>query len=767
MNFMEMVAKITMNSEDFNKGVNDAQSSFNGLGSSIAGGAKKIGQVAVGAFTACATAIGGTTTALVANAKAVAQEMDAIDKNSQKLGISTTSYQEWDFVLEHCGSSVDSLKGAMKTMNKEFESSIDVINATHDAEAELERQLDSGEITFEEYNKQYDELYDNAYKDLGALGELGFSMSEIEQMAGDSDKAFAMIVEKLQQMPEGAERTALATDLLGKSAQELAPLLNMSADETSQLIEQVHELGGVMDEDAVKAGANFQDSLTNLKTAIGGMKNGIMTEFLPSMTTVMDGLTALFSGDEGGIAKITQGIEEFAQKVNEKLPQIIQTAGQILNALISALPQAFQAIASQLPSILEQAIPVLIDAVVGLADAVVDALPSIVDAIEKNLDKITSGLQKIVTSIGQIILKLTPKILPMLLRVGMQLVTELAKGFAENASEIIASIIQLVNIIIQELTNPDTLMTLIQASFTIVTAIAQGILENLPLLVDTLFTLLGNITEFLIEHADDVLNSALDLFQAIGEGALQAGAKILEKIGELLSKILGFEGLGKWFTDVYDKAKSIFENIGNAVFNAFNTIQNTLREFGEKIWNGIKEGIGDLFEKGKEMVMKIVDGIKSAWHYVTEALNPTTGTGMQDTVKKYKEMGEQNAQAYVDGQAEGFEVRSPSRKMKYIGEMVMAGFADGIEDESTDAFADIENTFSDMELPDLVIGAKRGEKGSSNAMTMRLDGLEQAINNLANRKEVIPIYVGGRQIDEVVVDSKNRVIKRSGGQVNA
>lgn len=766
MNVMDLVAKISLDSQEYEKGVGQAQSSFAGLGSSIASGAKTIAKVGVGAFMALGTAIVGSTTALIKNASETAKMCDEIDKQSQKLGITTESYQEWDFVLQHCGSSVDSLKGGMKTMRKEFESARDVIAKTAEADAELERQLESGEITLDEYNKAYDELYDSAYQDVGALGKLGFSLQEIADMSEDPDLAFKNIIAKLQEMPEGAERTALATELLGKSAQELAPLLNMSADETAEMVEQCHELGGVMDDEAVKAGANFQDSLTNLKTTLTGAKNNLMTEFLPSLTTVMDGLTALFSGDDSGIGKIKQGIEDFANKLNEKLPKVLETIGGIAESLISALPSFFDAIASQLPSLIQTLIPVLINAVVGLADAIEKALPEVLKSIESNISVITSGLSKILTSVGKIILKLVPVLLPMLIRVGLELIKALAQGFTENASEVINAIVSTVNVIIQELTNPETLTTLLECGIQIILAIVQGIMENLPLIIECMLTLVGNILSwFITDGAGMLLSGALDMFKSIGDGLLKAWDYIVGKIGELFGNILGEDGIGGWGADIIDKALGVFEKIGDGISQAWENIKQAVMDFGGKIWQGIKDGVGDLFKKGQEMVEKIVEGIKSVWHKVTHFIG-SSGTIDNDELKeKMKEAGYDVGEAYYEGQAEALDVHSPSRKMMYLGEMTMKGFSEGIVDEADDSKDDIDRAFDDLNSPfEDVLTVDKKKTSAQGSLASLANKLESMMSN--QRPTVIPVYIGNRQIDEIYVDSKQRVTLRSGGQVN-
>ena len=722
MNVMDLVAKISLDSQDYEKNVESSKKSFSALGSSIASGAKTIAKVGVGAFTAISTAIGGATTAVIKNAGETASYADNIDKLSQKMGFTTDAFQEWDFIMQHNGSSIESVKGAM---------------------IKLDKALDSNS---------------EAFKELGLNAEAMQNMS--------SEEKWEASIKALQGVTDETKKAELAQELFGKSYQEFMPLLNQTADETERMKQEVHDLGGVMSEDAVKAGAQYKDSLQNLKTALTGAKNNLMGEFLPSLSTVMDGLTKLFSGDESGIGMIKKGIEDFAQKLNEKLPKVIQTAGSILTSLISALPQAFEAIASQLPSILEQAIPVLIDAVVGLADAVVSALPKIIEAIEKNIDKITSGLQKILMAVGQIILKLTPKLLPMMIKVALELVKSLAKGFIENASEVIRAIFELVDVIVKELTNPDTLSQLLECGIQIIIALAQGLLENLPMLLGTVLTVISNVVTFLITDGIPlILQGAWDMFKAIGDGLMKAWDYITSKLGEMIGNIIGEDGIGGWLSDVIDGAKAVFEGIGDAIGQAWETIKDGIVQFGKDIWNGIKEGLGDMLEKGKELINSLFEGLKKGWDKVKNFFGGTSIVDAEEIKKQMKEAGVSGAEAYVDGQKEGFDINSPSKKMKWIGEMVMSGYAEGMEDETPDAVNKIQDAMNDVDYGAVTIdslayspsGAKAGKS---------MDRLIDLARANSQKPEIIQLMLGNRIIEELYIDAKRNITTRSGGQVN-
>ena len=716
MNVMDLVAKISLDSQDYEKGVGDAKSSFAGLGSSIASGAKSIAKVGVATFTAIGTAIGGATTALISNAKETAAYADNIDKMSQKVGMSAEKFQEWDFIMQHNGSSIDAVKGAM---------------------VKLEKAVDA---------------------DSEAFKRLGLNQATLQDMS--KEEQWESVVKHLQEIEDETEKAELANEIFGKSYQELMPLLNSSKEDTEALKSQVHELGGVMSDEAVKAGAQFQDSLMNLKTALTGAKNNLMGEFLPSLSTVMDGLSALFSGDESGIGKVKEGIESFAEKLNEKLPQVIQTVGGIANSLISALPALFETVADQLPSILEQAIPTLINAVVALSDSIVKALPKLLSAIQSNIGTITSGISKIVSAIGKIILQLAPTILPMMLKVAVQLIQELARGFSENASEVIGAIIEIVNMLVQELTNPETLMTILDCGLQILTALVNGIAENLPMLLETMGTLIVNITTFLIEAIPELVsNIGQNGAKIITEVIPQILTSLGEALGNLLFYILNEEGIGGWLSDIIGKAKTVFEGIGQGVMDAVSWIKEKVEGLASDILGWIEDGLKGIFDIGKNLMEGLWDGIQNCGQYIWDGI---------------KGVGE----AVLDVLSAPFEIFSPSHATARMGKYLMLGLEEGVEDNADSAFRGIQDAMDEgmdsLHLDDLSLGVtasvKSGKSGSGSVY--KTENLIGDIANILTRLEQqgftfnLPVFIGERQFAEQVYNSRQMLQKRSGGQVD-
>ena len=218
---------------------------FDGLHS----GLSKIGDVATqatkiiaGIATAVGAAAAATTKVLFDSAQATAQYGDEIDKNSQKVGLSAEAYQKWDYAMQISGSSMADCTTGMKTLTNKLD---DFKNGSKNAT--------------ETFNK------------------LGISIDDVQNLSRED--VFALTVQRLQNVTDETEKAALANDLFGKSGQELMPMFNMTNEETQKLIEEAEKYGMVMSDDAVKASADFNDSLTRLQKTTTGVKNKLGIDF--------------------------------------------------------------------------------------------------------------------------------------------------------------------------------------------------------------------------------------------------------------------------------------------------------------------------------------------------------------------------------------------------------------------------------------------------------------------------------------------------------
>lgn len=561
MNVFELFAKLGLDTSEYDKGLDESEQKGSNFG-------QKLGKaVSTGAKVATA-ALAATTAATVAGAKAftsgvanVAQYGDNIEKTSQKLGIGVTKFQEWDYVMNIAGTSMNNMTMGMKTMTNQLDNAK---NGSADALAKFEA--------------------------------LGLSLEDIQSMS--REEIFEASIKGFQNMAESTERAALANDLFGRSGQELTPLFNMTNEETQKLIETANQYGMVLSEDAVNASATFQDSLTTMRNTMTGLKNSMLSEFLPSFSLVMDGLSAIFAGDDSGLGKIDEGVNSFVENLNKVMPRVIQIGGRIMTSLL-------RSISSNLPKLLKQGSGVIKELISGI----IVALPSLLE----------SGIM-IVEMVGSALIENAG----LLLDSAISLVMKLGDSLVKNAPIIIPAIVSLITTIITTLTSPENLNAFIQGALQLIMALADGIVIALPQLVAIIPQVIVNLTQALIENFPMVLETVLYLIGALAVAVLSALASLagssLEEVADGLGDI--FMSIANWGKSVISWFTNIGTNIKNGVSNFFGKIGEFFSSGFENIRQKVTQGLEavktkftSIFENVKNIVKNAIDKLKSFFKF--------------------------------------------------------------------------------------------------------------------------------------------------------
>lgn len=278
MTLFETFAKLNLDTQAFDNGMRKAEKSGIRLKNSLEDSFSKIKKFAAGAISL--TVIKKGVDAVMDLATETSNAGDAIDKQSQVLGMSRKAYQEWDYILGQNGASIESMSVSMKTLNGLV---VDASNGSKEAKK-------------------------NA-KDLFA--QLGISFHEIENM--NPEEQFEAVVRAFQKMPAGARKSALAVKFFGRNGMELLPLLNSSSTSIDELRQRAQELGLVMSDELVDASADYNDSLDTLNRTFTAFKQAIVGKLLPVFTSAMNRITS-YAGkirkayDEKGFAGIFETI---------------------------------------------------------------------------------------------------------------------------------------------------------------------------------------------------------------------------------------------------------------------------------------------------------------------------------------------------------------------------------------------------------------------------------------------------------------------------
>lgn len=555
MNVFELFATLGLDTSSYDEGLDKSEqkgSNFGKkLGTVVATGAK----VGAAAIAATGAAVVGLSTSFAKGLVETSQYGDEIDKQSQRLGISAENYQRFDYALSIAGTSMGNMSIGMKTLTNKLD---DAKNGSEDA--------------------------------IAMFNKLGISFDDLQTMS--REEVFEQAIYGFQGMADSTERAALANDLFGRSGQELTPLFNMTTEETKKLMETAEEYGMVMSDDAVKASAGFKDSLTTLNATMTGFKNNMLSQFMPSVTTVVDGISAVFAGDKSGLEAIKKGIEDFGSKLSDVLPTFIELGSNIVSSLATA--------------IIENA-PTLIES--GL-----DALNTLVDALIDNADMIVGAVVKIVdVFVSKVI---DPERAARFTQAAVDIIVKLADGLTQALPQLLPAIVSVVVAIVTTLTEPNNLSLLINCSLQLIMALANGIVDALPELVGVIPTIIFNLTDAIIENFPQILETTLYLIGALVYAILQA-------LGNFLGQTLW--ELTEGFSNMFQKASDFGAKIGNWLGEKIQSGKNAVQNFFTSIGNFFTEGFNNIrnkvqtqLENIKTKFTSIFDNVKNVVHNAIE-----------------------------------------------------------------------------------------------------------------------------------------------------
>lgn len=431
-NIFSVFGTILVDNTKANKSIDDttkkAEDSSKGIGgafTSIAKGAAAVGTAVV----AGATTVG---TAAFKMASDTAETAGNIDDAAKKVGMSAEEYQKWAYAAKLGGMETSKLEALMVKQQKAF------------ADAK-----DGSAAMSEAYER------------------LGVDISKIE----NSGDAFNEVIAKLADMEDETERNALANDIFGKSYADLAPMLAEGSEGIAAWKQELEDLGGVMSNETVEAGANLGDTIDRITTSADGIKNSLGGAVLPIVQTVLN-------------------------LVLDKMPMV----QSIITQLAPLITSVFGSLLPPLLNLAETLFPVLINLISTLLPPIqtiiISLLPVVTDLITMLLPPITQIIQMLLPLLINLITPLLPLLQPIfqLLQPFIDLLLILLEPLTQLLNMILPPLISLISKIISVAIVP--LQAALEMLASIIGSVVTTAFDNIKVKIETVKTVFSNIIDF-------------------------------------------------------------------------------------------------------------------------------------------------------------------------------------------------------------------------------------------------------------------------------
>lgn len=267
---------------------------------------QKSAKVAGAAIGAAFVAGAGAASILV---KQAIDSADAMAKMAQKAGVSVESLSTLAFAAELSGVEVGTLQSAMVKLTKGMS----------------DANMGTGE----------------AIKGFAALG---ISVKDSSGNLKDSDIMISEVAAKFAGMQDGANKTALAVAIFGKSGADLIPMLNQGASGLKAMQEEARALGLEIDGSSGPAAERFNDNLTRLNSVKKGFANQIMKAVLPALEGLTNNMVA--SAKSSGVlekaARSAAAGIKILMSVGAIVAGVFKTLGESLGGVAAMILQLFQ-----------------------------------------------------------------------------------------------------------------------------------------------------------------------------------------------------------------------------------------------------------------------------------------------------------------------------------------------------------------------------------------------------------------------------------------
>ena len=211
-------------------------------------------------------------------AKAGAAYADDILTMSTVTGLSTDALQEYQYMADLVDVSVETITGSITKLTRNM----------------LQAKDGTGEQA-------------------EAFAALGIQITNADGSLRDAQEVWDEVITALGQMSNETERDAYAMVLMGKSAQDLNPLIEAGADKINALRQEAHEAGAVLDEDMLATLGEMQDAFDRLSQQTDAFERILAGTLAPTITDIVNAIV----GAVQQMGNFIQRVQEAKQAIDE------------------------------------------------------------------------------------------------------------------------------------------------------------------------------------------------------------------------------------------------------------------------------------------------------------------------------------------------------------------------------------------------------------------------------------------------------------------
>lgn len=243
------------------------------------------------------TALAGVTAlgAMAVKAGAMADDLNTMSKQS---GFSTEEIQKWQYASDRIDVSIDTIVKAGAKLTKNMGSSTASVTEAFD--------------------------------------KLGVKVTDVEGNMRPVQDVFYETIEALSLIPNEVERDQLAMDLFGKSANELAGIIDDGGEALRTLGEEAMNAGMILSQDALDGANAFNDGLDKIKAQAQATFYSVGSQLAETLLPLMEELVTHIGNILEWVANLDSGTLKLIGTIllaTASLSTILKTISGVFSAL--------------------------------------------------------------------------------------------------------------------------------------------------------------------------------------------------------------------------------------------------------------------------------------------------------------------------------------------------------------------------------------------------------------------------------------------------
>lgn len=526
------------------------------------------------------------------------------------------------------------IKGLGKAIGAVGSAFINVGKQAVQSYAQYEQLVGGVDTLFGESSAKVQEYASNAYKTSGMSANqymetvTSFSASLISSLDGDTAKASEVANRAIIDMSDNANK--MGTDISsiqnayqGFAKQNYTMLDNLklgyggTKTEMERLIADASKMTSVQEELGITV-AEGDMSFANIANAISVVQKnmGLMGTTASEASGTISGSTgSMQSAWENLVTGIADDNADFETLVNNLVESIVGKDGEggFINNMLPRIQTALDGIVKMVVSLTDTLLPQIV--VIGT-----DLITNLVGSINENLPALLASAEQILSTLIDGIMTALPQLIPVVL----QILGTLTTTVLENLPLIIATGCQLLVSVVQGISEAlptliptvidavllmvetliDNIDLLVDAGIELIIGLADGLIEALPLLLDKIPVIIEKLNTALTGNTTKLMEMGGTLLVKVGAGLIRSIPQLIKIGGDMLAGL--FEGLLNP-TAIWNAVEGLFDGIVGGIKEIFG-IHSPSRVFRDEVGKNLALGLGEGFSDTMDDVTAEMQG---------------------------------------------------------------------------------------------------------------------------------------------------------------